>query len=64
MRSTQRLAPTQSELKEWINAPPEGCCLESCDPVLQVSDSVAKSRAPVYWFSPRSMSWLCCSGSS
>jgi len=25
----------QSELKEWINAPPEGCCLESCDPVLQ-----------------------------
>ena len=25
----------QSELKEWINAPPEGCCLESCEPVLQ-----------------------------
>jgi len=25
----------KSELKEWINAPPEGCCLESCDPVLQ-----------------------------
>ena len=28
-------AVVQSELKEWINAPPEGCCLESCEPVLQ-----------------------------
>ena len=36
MGSHQRVAPAQSELKEWINAPPEGCCLESCDPVLQV----------------------------
>lgn len=25
----------QSELREWMNAPPDGCCLESCEELLR-----------------------------
>ena len=37
MRSPSAVAVRriQSELREWMNAPPDGCCLESCEQLLQ-----------------------------
>lgn len=32
--STVAMRRIQSELKEWTNSPPEGACLESCEPLM------------------------------